>query len=215
MSSFPTPFPLVGRQEGSIAKFPVTTPFGDTTPLFTVIHDCSVVPTSDTDDPHEIWVGGTAVNAGTGALRIPNSKGWPYLNLYLVTAYSGAAASPNYSTAAKFKAWAVQTFDNNNVKNLPYDLDTTNWDPISHATMGGVLFLPLRDPRAFSFEQTFATQADLEKNSTASSGHIYTLTGPITVMTGGAHQILVQLTQAPVAANGAKHAILGQFSTYG
>lgn len=189
-------------------QFQVVAPGSGASNLFVV--NSNVAAVSDVDDPYEVLVGGVA---SFPAIRLFNSQGWPYLRLYLVTAFSGAPASPVYSTVGKVKAYSVQAFNTDSVKQLPDAFDSTNFDSVDHASVGGYHCLPLLDPRSFNHEQSFAATPLVTKDSTSGSGHIFTISEPVLLLAGPG-QILVMPTQTPVATNEAKHMLVGQLSSY-
>jgi len=195
-------------QSISTPRFTPTAAMASASNLFVVNSQMAAV--SDTDDPYEIIVGGAATFP---AIRIFNSQGWPYLRLWLVTALSGAPGTPAWSTQGKFKAYSVQSFDPDLIKELPSFIDTTNFDAVDHASVGGAHCLPLLDPRSFLHEQAFSAAAAVHKDSTASSGHAFVISEPVLLLPGPA-EVLVVPTVTPVATNEAKHMIIGQLSSY-
>lgn len=178
-------------------------------PLFPLNTDAKTAE-SDINDPYEAAISGSATK-----LYFVTNPGASYLDLFLLVS---GATDPSATTAVRPFGWVPVDARSDPGLKTPSEVDSTNFDALSHATLtipqlSGILargiFIPLFDPSTNVHEQVFSAGSQVHKDATTGSSKQFKVCGGRKVYCAGTHGVIVLVSAADSASTASM--VFGRF----
>jgi hypothetical protein len=178
-----------------------------------VLNSNAKVASTDTDDPNDIFLNGTAAH------RCIVNPGFPYIDFFQVV--SGATTP---STPLAIRPYGFFPFDAQPSNEGLHSFDSTNFDPYNQASLLGPaglvgLWLPLLRPADGIHTQTFSATVSVDKDDVSGSPaakrlkiiHLATTIGARAQCAGASHVITLIST---ASAGETASMLVGRFSSF-